>query len=607
VVLLSYTTPTATGTEPKHRLQRIWIRQGEEADYLFSQSEPTTPMASRPLARKWVPYNLTAAKFNGKGVVADAVQLRDTEGNSWVDVRPGGAPSIAEFTDYPTQAGAFFKWADSYEGVRAYNPTGRPMPATNWDWKTNSGYVTAAWNGANVTLNGNTGTVSQLYESCPEGYRRPTVGRTDVPIDVSTPEESEVLQSLFLDPYAEGDSNSIRGYYADGFFDRRQTVVTTFESTNATVSIVSSGNSTLAGEGRLLYNTATSSSLFLPYHCYRHQGNGELNYGTEYWLANSDNMVPTQLKSAWAFSLASNQLIAPKPGKGQSAGSHHEKRFAFFIRCVKALSPVSEENPGSNHVLYFDIGSDGKGMVRVGRWLGSEDPNNPGADKLTSEDHVLNVGHIYDRSKLAYFKAGGVIGVNRTGTDYATNVIEFNPSTLAAGTYITNYESIPYYGMNGDDNGINNVSTATYHTAANIAKGKGDPCKLAGLTVTEIQAGKIDNGLWRLPTHSENMAFSGGANSSSYSGTGFDTNGVGWFNSDTAQGVSLPATGSRQTYGSPENYGYSGSYWSSTVTWSSYNLELKAQLMNFNSSTVQFVNNSPAFGLTIRCVRQAMQ
>ena len=52
----------------------------------------------------------------------------------------------------------------------------------------------------------------------------------------------------------------------------------------------------------------------------------------------------------------------------------------------------------------------------------------------------------------------------------------------------------------------------SFHTAANLQQGRGDPCRLVGYTVqqirTELDAGRrIDNGQWRLPTDAENRAF----------------------------------------------------------------------------------------------------
>jgi len=65
---------------------------------------------------------------------------------------------------------------------------------------------------------------------------------------------------------------------------------------------------------------------------------------------------------------------------------------------------------------------------------------------------------------------------------------------------------------------INNVygnsSDQIAHNIANLNSGKGDPCRLVGFTKSEVNAAitgpnayAIDNGIWRLPTNSENAAW----------------------------------------------------------------------------------------------------
>lgn len=69
--------------------------------------------------------------------------------------------------------------------------------------------------------------LSSTQESCPPGYRRPSDGITDyAAANTSTTgiESSEIRQSLYVIP-TFGDANSRDnfrwGFYADGFFDRR--------------------------------------------------------------------------------------------------------------------------------------------------------------------------------------------------------------------------------------------------------------------------------------------------------------------------------------------------------------------------------------------------
>jgi hypothetical protein len=109
------------------------------------------------------------------------------------------------------------------------------------------------------------------------------------------------------------------------------------------------------------------------------------------------------------------------------------------------------------------------------------------------------------QSKMLWFKHGGIVGVNMTG-DFATSTVNFNPMTNP-GDVTNDWATVPYYATTDYPK---NVSDATYHYKANVLAGKGDPCKLVGLTIKQIQAGTIDNGRFRLPTSDENVEMAGG-------------------------------------------------------------------------------------------------
>jgi hypothetical protein len=95
------------------KTQYFFIRQGEGDDYLMRPvSDPGTP-ASRPSAKKFSPYNLTASDSDWSANPIDP------------QINPHGG----SFTKYPTQAGALFQWSVAESSVatdarRAYNPTG---------------------------------------------------------------------------------------------------------------------------------------------------------------------------------------------------------------------------------------------------------------------------------------------------------------------------------------------------------------------------------------------------------------------------------------------------------------------------------------------------
>ncbi len=95
-------------------------------------------------------------------------------------------------------------------------------------------------------------------------------------------------QSLWRDPVAASANsvgNSIWGYYADGFFDRR--AIGNPEGITATPnSAVSATTGAVAYAGRLFFNPTTNASLFMPASSYRYFNSGQIfgagGYGY-YW------------------------------------------------------------------------------------------------------------------------------------------------------------------------------------------------------------------------------------------------------------------------------------------------------------------------------------
>jgi hypothetical protein len=182
------------------------------------------------------------------------------------------------------------------------------------------------------------------------------------------------------------------------------------------------------------------------------------------------------------------------------------------------------------------------------------------------------------------------------------------------GTSATNGEAnmVPGYTSADWDNGITNVSSPEYHTLANVLAGRGDPCKLVGLTIEQIQSGNIDNGDWRLPTDDENRLFVGypstqPAGSAWYTytpnGESAADPGVGTFPhpDGTAKGAQLPAASVRVRGGGKVLvYGMHGAYWSSTppVHTIGYNMVFDSQAVYQSNS--QYTGH----GCSIRCVPQ---
>ncbi len=205
----------------------IYVRQGEGADYVMRPEDAINSggMASstRPLARRFSPYNLTDPS-QGTGVV-DRGTRRYT------------------FTDYPSQAGYYFQWGRTIAGY----PTGT---VTGW----NTTAITGYW------------ADNSSWETCPAGYHRPHDGSTSTAVNpgTTTADLSEIRQSLWLTPSSvaaqDVNANTIYGFYADGFFDRR---AQTSSANGSPLSTVGDG-ATIAYTGRLFFNPTTKASLFFP-------------------------------------------------------------------------------------------------------------------------------------------------------------------------------------------------------------------------------------------------------------------------------------------------------------------------------------------------------
>jgi len=223
VVLLTY-------GNNKYR-HRIWIRQGEDPDYLMRPGDPngagTQVTGNRSSAVKFSPYNLTDPNKNTATTYAGAPNLG----------AKGGA-----FVDYPSKAGYHFQWNGN---TKAFHPTNT---ITGW-----------------TARSGNTWNVS--FETCPNGYRRPT--------DVFAAGLSEIRHSLWISGAGSvkenqdtNPENVVWGYYADGYFDRRQIVPAIVgPTTNYPTTLpraVATPGAEVAYMGMLLYNKYNNASLFFP-------------------------------------------------------------------------------------------------------------------------------------------------------------------------------------------------------------------------------------------------------------------------------------------------------------------------------------------------------
>lgn len=230
-------TNNASGTV----IKTLYLRQGEKASAVYTSGRTNPALFS--------PYNLTSAAGYGSLAVRGGV-----------------------FTKYPSQCGAYFQWMDPINTNYAYAATGVSSPTP---WNAVRPFYETYWTEETPAMDA-------LYETCPPNYRRVSDGSTSG----EPTGTSELRQSLWVDPAATTASNTLLGYYADGFFDRHEIV----SSANTIANSAAGTGNEVAYQGRLFYNTSTKASLFFPYAGQRAQTNGVLeNAGAKgyYWTSSS--------------------------------------------------------------------------------------------------------------------------------------------------------------------------------------------------------------------------------------------------------------------------------------------------------------------------------
>jgi len=220
------------GNDPNLAAGATWffVRQGEEADYLFRPTnvpgvtpDPRTAgFGNRDNAKKYLPFNLSAPS---------TIPMV----NGGVDVRPSPTnPSTAVTVSHPTKIGDFFQRNRTIAYRRGVQTTSLP-----------NNYLTAA----TVWVPG--------QDVCPSGYRHPSW--------------AELYESLYQNApnvqnsYSGNDVEALRGflwgYYADGYFD---------QLAPDPVPVINPGTIFLgtqpnvASKGILLVNHANFASVFFP-------------------------------------------------------------------------------------------------------------------------------------------------------------------------------------------------------------------------------------------------------------------------------------------------------------------------------------------------------
>ena len=186
----------------------------------------------------------------------------------------------------------------------------------------------------------------------------------------------------------------------------------------------------------------------------------------------------------------------------------------------------------------------------------------------------------------AFFQYGSIIGWN-WGQDNA----DYNPTLLP---------NLIYWNS-AWQNGNKNVM----HIHAELAQGRGDPCRLAGYTVAEIRIAisegrTLDNMQWRLPTNAENIEF--GQQSSAWTSIE-EVEGMFFSGSNEflpAAGRKIAETGTYAQRGSRSNYVSSSIDANSNAPFSLFFNNQNNQSIIFASD----IRDGQAQGYSVRCVRQ---
>ncbi len=522
----------------------LYLRQGHEADYLMRPDEPTGNgnMSSRPMARRFSPYNLTAAAFKLDPELESANVGPQTSNNY-----------SGTFVDYPTQVGGLFRWAHP-AGVIAWSP--KNTVNNEWIIQDPVGSERGVWSDLAID-----------HESCPPGYRRPADGPEweFSPTQNRTVHESELFQSLLLNVVtgsnAGNETNSVFGSYADGFFDRRQTVDIG----------VSTGNSAVAYIGHLFFNRASGSSLFLP-------ASGFLDHMNEnarrnqfgghhgrYWTS----------FSGYSGSYNTNGMLSTTSTTVQRA--YGVRDDASAIRCVK--EPDHEPRPG------LALAPPGVIGIRHSELSKPADRRRltirgSSTYKGTDVERYIAGGAEFEGMGglepepvyVVYFKWGSTVGIlgGPDGDQYdAAGDLAWVHPDYSDGT---DWNNMTTGGHTDRSDGYN---IPVDYSPESLARGWGDPCDLVGDHTPDNPSG------WKTPTGAP-WTYSDGYRTSTPFGTGLDKpwsdptvvtrwknivaggKTVGGAGTDNGR-VWLIAAGFREPGGRMAKNNTNGDYWAATV------------------------------------------
>ena len=554
---------------------RIWIRQGEDPDYLMRKTDASAGgyvSGNRPAAVQFSPFNSMATNM---GRVPDDAIINNDPNLHGYSYNP------AKFTEYPTQAGALIKWVT---GFSAYPPLGYPGQMYN-----------SLYNGNPIS-----------YPDCPTGYRRPNDGPiggypNTAGSSMTTAANmalSEMRQSLWLNPQTgsgtSNTANSTWGYYADGLFDRKAIAGSPNGAAN---SAVSAATNDIAYIGRIFFNpnAGSNASLFFP--AAGTLSNKDVEYGgttadvketgsAGYYWTRSNSAKPSPGNSGWypfGWCLAFNSSSAYPYDPYMSTPT--------TLRCVLAenlagiLAPPGVLGIGS---------SSGKLTLR-----GSKEYKNTSVATGADGVSTLDFGPIENETVYAaHFKWGSLIAISAQTlpadlfdvTDIAWAPAGYNltglQASIGAQTGQTAWDMVPYA------DGTAFPASFPLNTPENIAAGLGDPCQLA-------DGGNMN---WKIPDGHPWNGYSAANFSSSiiFNASGINVHGRTAGSPTPAWSMFLPYVGNRNDHGDLNALvGRNGNYWSTAYSSPDGTFNLY-----FDDQNVILLNSGDrrTSGFAIRCV-----
>lgn len=258
-------TNTIEPTENRYGVIMLLYNDNTKIHKIYVRQGEAPAVIKSGTTARWSPYNITQ------------------NGGYYRNVPSRGA----SLTEYPTQAGAFFQW----NSLHAFPPYA--------DWNARKYTHTGAW------ASGKDPCPSSTYSGDGCSYRTPTGDNTGV----------DEFSSLSTSP-------SVWGYYADGFFDRRQ-ITWEYSVGSMYNSAVAAGSSQIAYIGMVFYDPTTNASLFAPYPgtCHPNPTNGQKHHmgASGYWWSSSP---------AWYLALGTNST-----GYGNAGTANRHQLHC--VRCVE--------------------------------------------------------------------------------------------------------------------------------------------------------------------------------------------------------------------------------------------------------------------------------